>query len=78
MNGQVRFRISGLFSVCEVNTTQRYDDDTWHYLTALYSSRECSITVDNEVVTESTAEDLIIPTQDGNDYIGGAPFFVGR
>ena len=71
------YRISGVFSGCEVNTTQRYDNDAWHYLTALYSRGVCSITVDDEVVTQSTS-DLIIPTQDGDDYIGGAPMFAGR
>ena len=77
MDGQVWYRISGVFSECEVNTAQRYDDDTWHYLTALFSGGECSITVDDEVVTQSTS-DLIIAAQLDNNYIGGAPLFAGR
>ena len=77
MDGQVWYQISGVIGRCEVNTTQRYDDNTWHYLTALYSGRECSITIDDEVVTQSTPE-LTIPAQVDNNYIGGAPLFAGR
>ena len=76
MDGQVWYRIPGLISECEVNTTQRYDDGTWHYLTALFSGGNCSITVDDEVVTRSTSESII--PQIDNNYIGGAPLFAGR
>ena len=70
-------RVSGIIHRCQVNTTQRYDDGMWHLLTALYSRGECSITVDNEIVTVSNSE-LVIPRQDGDDYIGGAPLFNDR
>ena len=77
MEGQVWYQISGVVSRCQLNTTQQYNDGIWHQLTALYTGGECSLTVDDEVVTDSNSE-LIIPTQDGNDYIGGAPVFAGR
>lgn len=77
MNGQVWYQIRGLINSCEINTVQRYDDGSWHNLTALYSGGECSITVDDEVATDSTS-DLIITTEDGNNYVGGAPVFDGR
>jgi len=77
MEGQVVHRVSGIIHRCEVSTTQQYDDGMWHQLTALYSRGECSIIVDNEIVTVSNSE-LRIPSQDGNDYIGGAPLFNGR
>lgn len=77
MDGQVWYQISGVgLRGCVVNTTQRYDDNTWHYLTALYSGGECSITVDDEV-TRSTSEPIVFRQVD-NNYIGGAPLFAGR
>ena len=71
MEGQVGYQLSGR---CQVNTMQRYDDNTWHYLTALYSGGECSITVDDEMVNDTTTE-MALPTQHSNDYIGAAPMF---
>lgn len=73
MEGQVWYQLS---NGCQVNTTQRYDDNAWHYLTALYSGGECSIIVDGEVANGSTPE-LVLPTQDSN-YIGAAPLFNDR
>ena len=78
MEGQVWYQIRGLHNMCEIYTTRRYDDGTWHNLTTLYSGGECSVTVDEEMVTYSTSE-LIIPTQEvGNNYIGGVPILDGR
>ena len=71
IDGQVWYRISGIFSECEVNTVQQYDDNIWHYLTALYSGGECSITVDDEMVIQST--ELTFSTDVSDVYIGGVP-----
>lgn len=75
MDGQVWYQLSGR---CQVNSRQRrYDDNTWHYLNASYSGQECTITVDDEMVSISATE-MALPTQRSNDYIGAAPMLTGR